>query len=85
MAFAAFGALTIEALNMMDLRSKAKQDRPDFRDWLYWLPFFGLPIIGGVLALAYEWSDISLTPILALNVGAAAPVTFRSFASGAAP
>lgn len=77
----AFGALIVQALDLAERRWLPKAHRPNFRDWL-WLPFIVSPIAGGALGLTYVLSKVELTPLVALNVGAAAPVIFRSFARG---
>ncbi len=80
--FAAGGALIVQILNLAELRWVPKANRPDFRDWLHWLPYIVSPLAGGALGLAYVLSQVDLTPLVALNVGAAAPAIFRSFARG---
>lgn len=81
--YAAFGGLFINGLSLLELYSVPKEQRPDFRDPLYWLPFLAWPVIGGVLALAYKESQTALSPILAINVGASAPLIIRSMISAA--
>jgi len=81
LAFAAFGALAVQLLNLMELKNVTPDRRPNLKDWLYWFPFVGSPFIGGGLALAHELSA-PLTALVAINVGAAAPVLFRSMATG---
>lgn len=78
---AAFGGLAVHLLALIELQSVAKERRPDFKDWLYWLPFVISPFLGAVVAFAYEQSGTTLSPILAINVGASAPLLLRSLAS----
>ena len=77
---AAFGGIAINVLNLMELQRVAKDQRPDFGDPLYWLPFFVWPILGGVLAYAYE-TETDLNAILAINTGVSAPLIIRAFAA----
>ena len=77
---AAFGGLAINLLNLVELQKVGKDQRPDFRDPLYWLPFFVWPVLGGVLAYAYE-TETDLNAILAINIGVSAPLIIRAFAA----
>ena len=40
---------------------------------------------GGLLALAYARSDFTLKPILAINIGASAPLLIQTFISQTPP
>jgi len=80
--FAFFGGLAINALRLFEIAKLPIPERPKtFSDWLYALQFFGTRLIGGVLALAYSMSGTALTPILAVNIGASAPLILKTFAS----
>jgi hypothetical protein len=80
--FAIFGGFAVQIINLIELRSVSIQNRPKtFSDPLFVLQFFIFPIMGGVLAYAYEQSGTSFTPILAINIGASAPLILRSFAT----
>lgn len=81
MWFAAFGGIAIPLIGLMELHNVPKDRRPDFRDWIYWLPFLIGPVLGAVLALVYQKSAMQITPILAVNVGASAPLILRSLAA----
>ena len=78
---AAVGGLAVHLFNLVELQNVPKDRRPDFRDWLYWLPFAVMPFLAAVVAFAYEQSGTTLSPILAINVGASAPLLLKSFAS----
>lgn len=78
--FAIFGALAIKLLELVELYKVPKLERPDFKDWLYWLPFCVMPFLGGGLALMYTSSNIALQPVLAVNVGVSAPLILRAMA-----
>lgn len=77
------GAFAIKLLELAELHKLPAVERPDLRDWVYWLPFLILPLLGGGLAFAYVSSNTSLSPILALNVGVSAPLLFRAMAQAA--
>ena len=79
--FALFGGLAIQLLSLLELRKVPKPERPDFKDFFYWLPFLVGPILGGGLALAYIYPAGTLEPIVAINVGVSAPLILRSMAA----
>ena len=78
--FAAFGAFGMQLLHLLEIRNIPKAERPDFKDFFYWLPFIVSPIIGGGLALAYIYPADVLKPLVAINVGVSAPLILRSMA-----
>ena len=77
---AANGGFAPKFCDLMGLDKIPKNQRPDFRDWVYWLPFIGMPIVGAALAYIYIQSNMPLSPILAFNVGVSAPLIIRSMA-----
>jgi len=80
--FAFFGGLAVNFLSLTEIRTIAKPDRPEtFTDWIYSLWFFGVPILGAVLAYAYKCSGTDLSPILSINIGASAPLILKAMAS----
>ncbi len=84
--FAFFGGLVVNFLALVELRHTPRSERPEtFRDPLYCAHFFGLPMCGGVLALAYSGSGVALTSILAINIGASTPLILKSFAATLPP
>jgi hypothetical protein len=85
MWFAAFGGIAIPLLGLMELRTITVDRRPSLRDFAYWIPFIVGPILGAVLALAYELSATELNPILGINIGASAPLILRSLAQAVPP
>jgi hypothetical protein len=79
--FAAFGALAMQLLSLLEIRNIPKTKRPDFKDFFYWLPFIVSPLIGAGLALAYIFPNDALKPLVAINVGVSAPLILRSMAN----
>ena len=77
--FAAFGGIAINLLPLMELRTLPKEQWPDFKHIVYWLPFMIWPILGAGLALAYE-TGTDLNGIVAINIGVSAPLILRAFA-----
>jgi hypothetical protein len=53
------------------------------RSWIYWLPTVAMIAAGGGLAAAYASSGSQIGPILALNIGASAPLILGSLSSAA--
>ncbi|TMC24650.1 MAG: hypothetical protein E6J34_00195 [Chloroflexi bacterium] len=78
---AAIGGMAVNLLNLMDVQTQSKDRRPDFKDWLYWLPFVVWPILGGVVAFIYQEANTPLTKVVAFHIGASAPLIIRSMAS----
>lgn len=78
--FAVSGAFAIKLLELAELHKIPKIERPDLMDWLYWVPFLVMPVLGGGLAFAYVSSNTVLTPMLAINVGVSAPLVLRAMA-----
>jgi hypothetical protein len=84
--FAVFGGLAINVLRLADLAKTPRSERPEtFSDPIYLVQFFVLPFIGGGLAYAYHLSGTILSPILAINIGASAPLIFKSLGSAIPP
>lgn len=77
---AAFGGIAVNVLNLMELQRVERDQRPDFKDLLYWLPFVVWPILGGVLAYAYE-TETDHNAILAINIGVSAPLIIPAFSA----
>lgn len=75
---ATVGGFSVNILQLMEYSKLPKLERPDFKDLLFWLPYFVWPVLGGILAYAYIESGIGLSPLLALNVGLSAPLIFRA-------
>lgn len=47
----------------------------------YWTQFIILPMMGFSLVLIYSWSNVSLSPISCLHIGATAPLIVKSLSS----
>jgi hypothetical protein len=84
--FGFFGGMAVNLLRLLELVPVRRADRPDtFSDPLYVLQFVVLPLLGGGLAYAYTTSGTPLTPILAVNIGASAPLILKNFAAALPP
>lgn len=71
------GGFIYNILQLMELIKVPKENRPDFKDWIYWIPYLVWPLLGGLLAYAYLESGLTFSPLIALNVGLSAPLIFR--------
>lgn len=78
--YAFFGAIAIKLLELAELHKIPKLNRPDLKDWVYWIPYVIMPVLGAGLAYVYLQSAQTLTPVLALNVGVSAPLILRAMA-----
>jgi hypothetical protein len=84
--FAYFGGAAINVIRLSELYNTPKNQRPaTFKDPYYLVQFFIIPIIGGILAYAYQISGQNLTPLLTINIGASAPLIIKSLAAAAPP
>jgi hypothetical protein len=85
--FGMVGGLVSNVLQLIELAKTPRKSRPTdfFNDWLYWFQVLARPLLGGLTVLAYEHSKVSFNPILALHVGASAPLILQQFVSSAAP
>lgn len=75
-AFGFFGGLAINLFLLHNISQSPAAERPDF-DWIYWTQFFGLAVIGGIMALAHDLSN-PITPWVALNVGLSIPALVKT-------
>ena len=77
------GGIAAEALRWFRIRDELYKGVPDWaRSWLYWMVTIVMIVFGGVFVRAYENSaDVQLNALLALNIGASAPLILRSFVS----
>ena len=74
------GGAGAELLGLFRLRHEAPEAFPNWLETtLYWGVTIAMILFGGLLVIAYLRSDMPVNPILALNVGAAAPALLSSF------
>jgi len=80
--FGLFGGILAELLGLFRLRQQAP---PDFlKNKFYWLTTVLMVCAGAGLVAVYLRSGMSLTPILAVNIGASGPMIISSLV-GQAP
>ena len=73
------GGFLAELFGLWKLRQELKETLPPYlRSWFYWLMTLLMIGSGGLVALVYVKSGVSLSPLLAVNVGASAPLIIGS-------
>ncbi len=75
--FAFTGAFIVNSLRVIGIITKRSIDSPAPKPFV---EFFLLPLVGAVLALAFIMSKQSLMPLLAMQIGATAPLFFQQMA-----
>ncbi len=81
-----FGGVLAELLGLFQLRRQARQDLPQWlKSPFYWSVTFLMVLAGGGLVVVYIESDIALKPILAINVGASAPLIIGTLVAKVPP
>ena len=80
------GGLFAELLGLYKLRTQAPAAFPSYlRTKFYWIVTAAMILAGGVLVLIYDRSGLVLKPIIAVNVGASAPLIIGSFVQNTPP
>jgi hypothetical protein len=80
MLFAFGGGISVNFLRLFEIKALPDGEKPRL-DIIYWLQFLVLPLIGSFLALVYLWDKTPLTALLALQIGASAPLIVKQFAA----
>lgn len=80
--FGVAGGMAAELLKWYGRREELHRGVPDFaKSWSYWVVTFAMVAAGGLLVYAHQASGtITLSPILALNIGASAPLLLGALA-----
>lgn len=69
------GGLFAELLGWFEVRKLSPGRRPEFlKSKFYWILTAAMILAGGALVDVYLASDISFKPIIAVNIGASAPL-----------
>ena len=74
---AGVGGFIVDILQLMELAKIPKEQRPDLKDPLYWVQYIAYPFFGALLSYVYLATGLTLSPLIALNVGLSAPLFFR--------
>jgi hypothetical protein len=79
--FGFLGASLSNVLSVYEFAKLPSTARPPYlTNAFYWLSVFLLSCLGGGLTLLYETSGTHLPPLLALNIGASAPLLMKAAA-----
>lgn len=79
-----FGGLAAEAVGWIELRTCKPEKFPHyFKRWYYWFLTFILSSMGGGLVVLY--GIVNVNAILAVNIGASAPLILKGFARTVPP
>ena len=80
------GGFFTELLGHYKMRESAPLAFPKYlKSYYYWIVTVFMVLSGGALAAIYVASKIDLSPIVAVNVGASAPLILGSFARRTPP
>lgn len=79
--FAAFGGVAIQLLNLAEVHKLPPDDRPNFKDPLYWLAYLIAAAVAVLVAWAYVASGFELKGFLAIHIGASSPLLLRTMAT----
>ncbi len=78
------GGLLAELIGLFRLRTVTSQDLPDWlRTSYYWVVTVVMILAGGILVVAYLRSEVKINAIIAINLGASAPLLLGSLVSQA--
>ena len=76
------GGMASELLDWFRIRKELHLGVPGWaKSWLYWAITVAMAGVGGLLVFMYRTSGIEVSPILAFNIGASAPLILRSLTS----
>lgn len=80
------GGIFAELLGWFKLRHQAPDDLPiQMKTLYYWIVTVGMILAGGILVIAYLRSDVKVNAIMALNVGASAPLILGALINQSPP
>ena len=81
-----FGGFLSEILGLFKLRQQLAKEFPMWlKSPIYWVITIGMILVGGILVIVYEQSDQILSPIMAVNIGASAPLIIGSLVAQTPP
>lgn len=80
---AAIGGFVVNLLSLLELQNVAKDRRPNFKDFLYWLPYIAWPLLGGLVGfLYYDAAALQQqSKFVSFQLGLSAPLILRAAAS----
>ena len=82
--YGVIGGFLAELFGLWKLRHELREKLPPYlNSWFYWVMTILMIGSGGLVALIYYKSGVALSPLLAVNVGASAPLIIGSLTSAA--
>ena len=78
---AAIGASLVNLLNLGEAYNLPPEERPNFKDPLYWVSYPVTAAIGAFVAYVYLASGLEFKALLAVHLGASSPLIVRAMAS----
>ncbi len=73
------GGCAVEALEWFRIRKELYKGVPDWsKNFLYWVVTLVMAGLGGLLVFIYQASGVEVSPIVAFNIGASAPLILQS-------
>jgi len=84
--FGCFGGLLGNVVRLIQTSAQPPQAHTiDFKDPFYYVQLVLLAFLGGVFVYLYDISGMKLTALLAVNIGASAPIIAQNFLSAVPP
>lgn len=82
--YGVLGGIFAQVLGIFRLREHAPSELPAWvTSWFYWLITLFMVVAGGMLVFVYLRSGLTLQPVLAVNVGASAPLVIANLVAQA--
>ena len=76
------GGAAAEILQWFRIRKELHRGVPDWaQHWLYWIITVVMVGFGGLLVFIYQASNVEISPIIAFNIGASAPLIIETLIS----
>jgi hypothetical protein len=80
----ALSGLIAQILNLLEAIQQDPARRPNFKDWVYWIPYVIAPLLGGFAGyFSFGDNEKTFTIALGVQVGIAAPLLLKGLASAA--
>lgn len=72
-------ALALQLLNLAEVANLEPSRKPNFKDWVYWIPYFVNPIVAGFIGWLYFYQNTEqFGSLTAAAVGVSAPSILKS-------
>jgi hypothetical protein len=81
----AAGSLCVQLLTLIDIVELRTDQRPDFKNFAFYLSFVVFPLISGITGYAYSEDTVHINKMLALQLGASSPLLFKNLTDSIPP